>query len=43
MACRNFRPESTEISIEEEKAAVLAEIRKVSESSDDKEYPGLKK
>lgn len=35
MACRNLRPESTEISIEEEKAAVLEEMRKVSESSDD--------
>jgi len=32
-AALNIRPESREISLEEEKAAVLAEMRKVSESS----------
>lgn len=32
-ACRNLRPESREISLEEEKAEVLAEMRKISESS----------
>jgi len=34
-AARNLRPQSREISLEEEKAAVLAEMRKVSESSDE--------
>lgn len=32
---RNLRPQSREISLEEEKAEVLAEMRKVSESSDE--------
>ncbi|XP_022788544.1 epithelial discoidin domain-containing receptor 1-like isoform X3 [Stylophora pistillata] len=32
---KNLRPQSREISLEEEKAEVLAEMRKVSESSDD--------
>ena len=34
-AARNLRPQSREISLEEEKAAVLSEMRKVSESSDE--------
>ena len=34
-AARNFRPQSREMSLEEEKAAVLAEMRNVSKSSDD--------
>ncbi|KAJ7386775.1 hypothetical protein OS493_006801 [Desmophyllum pertusum] len=34
-ACRNLRPRSREISLEEEKAEVLAEMRKISESSDE--------
>lgn len=35
VAARNMRPQSREISLEEEKAAVLEEMRKVSESSDE--------
>ncbi|XP_078376446.1 epithelial discoidin domain-containing receptor 1-like isoform X1 [Oculina patagonica] len=34
-ASRNLRPQSREISLEEEKAEVLAEMRKISESSDE--------
>jgi len=34
-AGRNLRPQSREISLEEEKSEVLAEMRKISESSNE--------